>query len=57
MDKPWLQHYEPGVPPSLDYPQVPMPYFLENAATKYPHHTATILGNGSSLDAKLSYKQ
>jgi long-chain acyl-CoA synthetase len=34
-----------------------MHYFLEKSATKYPGNTATIFGNSSSLDAKLSYKQ
>ncbi|MBI5033490.1 MAG: long-chain fatty acid--CoA ligase [Chloroflexi bacterium] len=57
MDKPWLKHYESGVPSTIDYPDVPMPHFLETTAAKYPDHVATIFGNGSSLDARLLYKQ
>ena len=63
MDKPWLKHYEPSVPPTLKYPSVPMQHFLENAAAKYPDHAVTIFGNvvhqlGNRLmDAKLTYKQ
>jgi long-chain acyl-CoA synthetase len=57
MDKPWLKCYEPGVPATLTYPDVPMHYFLEQAASKFPDRPATIFGNGSKLDAKLTYRE
>jgi long-chain acyl-CoA synthetase len=60
MEKPWLKHYEPGVRAHLDYPDVPMHYFLEEVATASPDVTATIFGgvvSGELLDAKLSYKE
>ena len=60
MEKPWLKHYEPGVRAHLDYPDVPMHYFLEEVATASPEVTATIFGGvvrGELLDAKLSYKE
>ncbi len=57
MDKPWLAHYEKGVRASLDYPAVPMHYFLEQSAAKYPDNPITIFGNGSKLDAKLTYRE
>jgi long-chain acyl-CoA synthetase len=57
MDKPWLAHYEKGVRASLDYPAVPMHYFLEQSASKYPENPVTIFGNGSKLDAKLSFRE
>ncbi len=63
MDKPWLKFYEPCVHPHLDYPPHPMPYFLEQAASKTPNQTATVFGNvvhqlgGRLMDAKLTYKQ
>jgi long-chain acyl-CoA synthetase len=57
MEKVWLKHYEKGVPSSLTYPDVPMHYFLEQSATKFPNNPATIFGNGSSLDAKFTYAQ
>jgi len=40
--KPWLKHYEPGVPPTLEYPQEPVFHFLEKTARKYPHNACTI---------------
>lgn len=57
MDKPWLKFYEKGVRANLEYPSVPMHQFLEQAATKYPDNVATIFGNSSKLDAKLTFRQ
>ena len=57
MDKPWLAHYEKGVRASLEYPAVPMHYFLEQSASKYPENPVTIYGNGSKLDAKLTFRE
>ena len=37
MDKPWLKHYDKGVPASLTYPKVPLHTFLEQSAAKYPN--------------------
>jgi len=49
MEKPWLAHYDEGVPHSLEpYPQIPLFHFLEESARKYPNHTATIF-KGSKL--------
>ena len=60
MDKPWLKHYEPGVRAHIDYPALPMHYFLEDVANHSPNVTATIFGgvvSGELLDAKLSYQE
>ena len=60
MEKPWLQHYDDGVPPTIDYPAVPIDQFLADAALTYPDHVATIFGArvGSRLmDAKLTYRR
>jgi len=60
MDKPWLMHYDEGVPATIDYPPIPLDQFLTDAAARHPDHTATIFGSvvGSRvLDAKLSYRQ
>ena len=57
MEKPWLKHYEEGIPANLTYPSFPMHYFLEEAAAKYPDNPVTIFGNGSKLDAKLTFRQ
>ncbi|MBX5476407.1 MAG: long-chain fatty acid--CoA ligase [Clostridia bacterium] len=40
--RPWLEHYPKEVPPSLDYPDIPLPRFLEDAARDYPRRVATI---------------
>jgi long-chain acyl-CoA synthetase len=40
--KPWLAHYDKGVPASLDYPAVPLFHFLEEAARRYPDRACTI---------------
>src|SRR5258708_19140128 len=39
---PWISHYDKGVPATIDYPQKPMFYFLEEAARKYPDRACTI---------------
>ncbi|MCX7855095.1 MAG: AMP-binding protein, partial [Anaerolineae bacterium] len=60
MEKPWLKHYDEWVPPTLDYPPIPLDRFLADSAAKHPDHTATIFGArvGSRLmDARLTYRQ
>jgi long-chain acyl-CoA synthetase len=60
MKKPWLQHYDEGVPESIEYPSIPLDRFLADAAAKHPDHTATIFGaavGSNVLDAKLTYRQ
>jgi long-chain acyl-CoA synthetase len=51
MLKPWVAHYEPGVPPTLDFPAVTLHGLLEQTAERYPDRLATIF-----LGAKLSYR-
>lgn len=52
MDKSWLEHYDPGVPETLNYPDVPLHHFLEESARRHPTQPATIFfGN------KLSYSE
>ena len=38
---PWLKAYDPGVPPALEYPEVPLDRFLSDAARTWPDRTAT----------------
>ncbi len=60
MDKPWLKHYDRGVPATIDYPSIPLDRLLSSAAEKHPDGTAIIFGAmvGSCLmDAKLTYSQ
>lgn len=40
MEKSWLNSYEPGVPATIDSPEYPLNYFLEQAAEKAGDHIA-----------------
>jgi long-chain acyl-CoA synthetase len=63
MEKPWLAHYEEGVPPEVEIPDYPVTQNLINTAGKYPHNTALIFGNvveklGDILmDARMDYRR
>ena len=60
MEKPWLKHYDEGVPATIDYPEIPLDQFLADAAARHPDHTATIFGamvGSRLLDAGLTYRQ
>ncbi len=60
MEKPWLKHYDEGIPTTIDYPRIPLDRLLADSAAKHPNQTATIFGAmvGSRLmDAKLTYRQ
>ncbi|MBC7258235.1 MAG: long-chain fatty acid--CoA ligase [Chloroflexi bacterium] len=52
MERPWLKFYEPGVPASIPYPDIPLHQNLADAARDYPHSPATIF-----FDATLTYQQ
>jgi len=51
-ERPWLKQYDKGVPFTIDYPPVPLFYFLEEAARKYPDTPCTIFKG-----AKITYKE
>jgi len=52
QDHPWLEHYDEGVPHTIDYPEVPLFNFLEESARKYPEAPCTIFKG-----AKISYRE
>jgi long-chain acyl-CoA synthetase len=52
IDRPWLERYDEGVPQHIDYPEVPLFYFLEESAKKYPDTPITIFKG-----AKITYKE
>ena len=52
MERPWLKHYDPGVPAALDYPAVPVHTFLERSAKKYAEKACTVF-----QDRTISYRQ
>ena len=39
--KPWLKYYDPGVPETIKYPQIPLQQFLHVAAASMPHKAST----------------
>jgi len=43
MEKPWLRHYEEGVPPTLSYPPVPLNGLLEVTARAHAARPAVKL--------------
>jgi long-chain acyl-CoA synthetase len=51
-ERPWLLHYDKGVPHHIDYPDVPLFFFLEEAARKYPESPCTIFHG-----ATISYRE
>lgn len=52
MEKIWLKHYSEDIPPTLDYPDVPIVHFLEEAAENYPETLATIF-----MGATMTYRE
>lgn len=51
-NRPWLQHYDPGVPHVAQFEDVPVPQFLERTAASHPDTTALVFLNG-----RLSYRE
>lgn len=41
-DRPWVEHYDKGVPAAIEYPQAPLFHFLDDSARKYPDRACTI---------------
>jgi len=42
MERPWLKFYEPGVPHHIQYPDIPLYRFLDNAIRDFPKNEAVI---------------
>jgi long-chain acyl-CoA synthetase len=47
-ERPWLGHYDEGVPTSIDYPAVPLFKLLENSAAEFPDRPCTVF-KGNTL--------
>ncbi len=52
QERPWVRHYEQGVPPRLDIPDRPLTWLLDTTASRYPSHTALLY-----YGTKLTYAQ
>lgn len=57
MDRVWVKNYEPGVPPALDYPPIPLHRMLEDTAARAPASTAIIFPGALGDTFRLSYRQ
>lgn len=59
----WFNHYEPNVPHTLTYPDVPLQHFLEESARRYAHKPATkivlkyLLGGRVTIGGTLTYRE
>jgi long-chain acyl-CoA synthetase len=42
QEKPWLNHYDDGVPQTIEYPDITVHQMLANTALKYPEKPCTI---------------
>lgn len=51
-DRAWFKNYDEGVPQHIEYPQVPLYYFLEESAKKYPESDCTVFKG-----ARISYAE
>jgi len=51
-NKPWLKYYDPGVPESIHYPQIPLQQLLHVAAATLPHKAST-----SFYGSELTFRQ
>ncbi len=52
MDRLWLKHYDPEVPPSIDYPHIPLYRILDDNAGRHPDRPCTCF-----MGKRLSYRQ
>ena len=51
-ERPWLAHYEEGVPYTIGVPNIPAHHLLRSAVRRFPHNTAIIFEG-----ARLSYRK
>src|SRR6266487_1400451 len=52
LARPWIRHYDQGVPARLKVPDRPLTWLLDQTVSRYPGHTAFIY-----YGTKLSYAQ
>jgi len=41
-ERPWVKHYDPGVPETIALPHQPLPHFLTSAAQRFPFRPAIL---------------
>ncbi len=60
--RPWVAHYQKGVPETVDIPEMPLHRILTDSARKYPNHVAArlvlkYLPLGLVIQSKLTYRE
>jgi long-chain acyl-CoA synthetase len=51
-ERPWLVHYENGVPYTIGVPRIPLHHLLRSAVRRFPNHTALLFEG-----ARISYRR
>ena len=58
MEKPWLKHYDRGIPDAMESPKIPLDRYLSDTAAALPDRDALIFGvrvGSRLLDRHISY--
>ena len=55
MEKLWLKNYDPGVPHTMNYPNIALSQLLEDTASRYPDNTAIIFPGAFGDSYRLSF--
>ncbi len=56
QERPWLAHYEEGVPYTIGIPNIPVHHLLRSAVRRYPRNTAIIFEGGRLSYRKLNHE-
>ncbi len=61
-ERPWYAHYEEGVPPTIEIPDLPLHQIMHDSAVKFPNNTAVrmvlkYLPMGLVIQSKLTYRE
>jgi len=55
-ERPWLGHYESGVPYTIGIPNIPLHHLLRSAVRRFPRHTAILFEGGRLSYRKLNHE-
>lgn len=55
-ERPWLSHYDPGVPKHLEYPAVPVFSLLSQSASRYPEKSCIIFNDSTITYQELDHQ-
>ena len=53
-ERPWIQSYDEGMPPSLDFPDIPLHQFIKDTTKRIPHQTALVTPAALPLLGRIS---